>query len=333
MADYTWEQNRADAQALADMLWAIYSCPVPVVGRIHGDCYAGGVGLAAVCDVLRRRRRRATFCLSEARLGLLPATISPYVIRAIGEQAARRYFVTAERFGAARGAGDSASCTRSCAADALDAKVDEIVAALVANGPMAVRACKQLVQDVAGRAIDAALRAETARRIADIRASDEGREGMQSFLDKRTPAWLTRSASATFDTAGGCHATLDLDTAQLRRHRRRARLGQRPAPVRRRLPHRHGRLRSAGSHLPARPARAAEPGRPRRQRADAVRRVLRRQDPRPRQRLGHGPHASSASRPARRSPAAVFGGDQAELGDGRGADGRHARRDQPRRQG
>ena len=101
MADYSWEQNRADAARLADMLFAIYSCPRPVVGRIHGDCYAGGVGLAAVCDVLVAAER-ATFCLSEARLGLLPATISPYVIRAMGEQAARRYFVTAERFSAAQ---------------------------------------------------------------------------------------------------------------------------------------------------------------------------------------------------------------------------------------
>ena len=89
MADYDWDQNRADAAQLADMLWAIYSCPIPVLGRIQGDCYAGGVGLAAVCDVLVAVDS-AHFCLSEARLGLLPATISPYVIRAMGEQAARR---------------------------------------------------------------------------------------------------------------------------------------------------------------------------------------------------------------------------------------------------
>ena len=188
MAGYTWEQNRADAQALADMLWAIYRCPVPVVGRIQGDCYAGGVGLAAVCDVLVAADE-ATFCLSEARLGLLPATISPYVIRAMGEQAARRYFVTAERFGAARAAA-LGFVHEVCTADALDAKVDEIVASLVGNGPMALRACKGLVQDVAGQPITADLREETARRIADVRASDEGREGVQSFLGKRKPAWL-----------------------------------------------------------------------------------------------------------------------------------------------
>ena len=188
MADFSWEQNRADAQALADMLWTIWSCPVPVVGRIHGDCYAGGVGLAAVCDVLVATEA-VTFCLSEARLGLLPGTISPYVVRAMGEQASRRYFVTAERFSAAQAAAMGV-VHEVCTADALDAKVDEIVAALVANGPRATRACKQLVQDVAGMPITPELRIETARRIADIRASDEGREGVQSFLNKRKPSWL-----------------------------------------------------------------------------------------------------------------------------------------------
>jgi len=189
MAGYTWERNRGDAQALADMLWAIYRCPVPVVGRVHADCYAGGVGLAAVCDVLVAAES-ANFCLSEARLGLLPATISPYVIRAMGEQASRRYFATAERFSAAQAAAMGLVHEVCSGVEALDAKVDEIVASLVANGPMALRACKTLVQDVAGLPINEALRAETARRIADIRASDEGREGVQSFLNKRKPAWL-----------------------------------------------------------------------------------------------------------------------------------------------
>jgi len=188
MAGFDWERNRADAQALADMLWAVYRCPVPVIGRIQGDCYAGGVGLAAVCDVLVAAEG-VNFCLSEAKLGLLPGTISPYVIRAMGEQASRRYFVTAERFSAAR-AHAMGFVHEVCAPDVIDAKVDEIVATLVANGPMALRACKTLVQDMAGQPITAALRDETARRIADIRASDEGREGVQSFLNKRKPAWL-----------------------------------------------------------------------------------------------------------------------------------------------
>jgi methylglutaconyl-CoA hydratase len=188
MADFSWEQNRADAQALADMLWAIYQCPVPIVGRLQGDCYAGGVGLAAVCDVVVAVDSM-NFCLSEARLGLLPATISPYVIRAMGEQAARRYFITAERFTASQGQA-MGLVHELCSADALDAKVDEIVAALVANGPLATRACKALVQDVAGLPITDDLRGETARRIADIRVSSEGKEGIQSFLQKRPPSWL-----------------------------------------------------------------------------------------------------------------------------------------------
>jgi methylglutaconyl-CoA hydratase len=187
MAGYSWEQNHADAARLAQMLWTIWSCPLPVVGRIHGDCYAGGVGLAAVCDVLVATEG-VHFCLSEAKLGLLPGTIAPYVVKALGEQASRRYFTTAERFSASQ-AHALGFVHEVVAAESLDAKVAEIVAALVANGPAAVKACKKLVQDVAGRAIDAALREDTARRIADIRASAEGREGVQAFLDKREPGW------------------------------------------------------------------------------------------------------------------------------------------------
>ena len=187
MSGYSWEENHADAARLAEMLWTIYSCPVPVVGRIQGDCYAGGVGLAAVCDVLVAAEG-LNFCLSEARLGLLPATIGPYVVRAMGEQASRRYFITAERFTAAQ-AKALGFVHELVAAEALDAKVAEIVALLVANGPAAVKACKRLVQDVAGRPIDGALRDDTARRIADIRASAEGREGVSAFLGKREPGW------------------------------------------------------------------------------------------------------------------------------------------------
>lgn len=187
MAGYSWEQNHADAQALAAMLWTIWRCPVPVVARIHGDCYAGGLGLAAVCDV-RIAAEPARFCLSEARLGLLPATIAPYVVRAIGETAARRYFVSAERFDAARAL--SIGLVHEVAPpDAVDTRVAEVVAAVCGNGPAAVRACKQLVRDVAGRPIDEALRDDTARRIADARAGAEGREGVRAFLDKRDPAW------------------------------------------------------------------------------------------------------------------------------------------------
>lgn len=187
MAGYSWQQNHADAQALADMLYALYTCPVPVVGRVHGDCYAGGVGLAAVCDVLVAAEG-VHFCLSEARLGLLPATIGPYVVRALGPQASRRYFASAERFSAVE-AHRLGFVHELVAADALDARVDAIVQALVANGPAAVRASKVLVRELADAPLSAELRAGTARRIADIRASDEGREGVQAFLHKRVPRW------------------------------------------------------------------------------------------------------------------------------------------------
>ncbi len=188
MAGYDWEGNRADAHALADMLYTLHTCPVPVVGRVHGDCYAGGVGLAAVCDVLVAAQG-VQFCLSEARLGLLPATIGPYVVKALGEQASRRYFITAERFSAeeAHRLGFVHECVP---AEQIDERVQQIVQTLVANGPAAVKACKRLVQDVAGRPVSEELRADTARRIADIRVSDEGRAGIRSFLDKTPPPWV-----------------------------------------------------------------------------------------------------------------------------------------------
>jgi methylglutaconyl-CoA hydratase len=188
MADNDWDRNQADAAKLADLLWTIHRCPVPVVARIHGDCYAGGVGLAAVCDI-RVAVDSVQFCLSEARLGLLPATIAPYVVRALGEAASRRYFVTAERFDA-QIAQRLGFVHELAGADGIDAVVAGLVAAIVANGPAAVRACKQLVRDVAGAPLSAELRADTAHRIADIRASAEGKEGVQAFLNKRPPNWL-----------------------------------------------------------------------------------------------------------------------------------------------
>ena len=193
MAGYSRDENEADAARLAAMLWTIDSCPLPVVGRLQGDCYAGGIGLAAVCDVLVAAEG-LQFCLSEARLGLLPATIGPYVVRALGPQASRRFFTTAERFDAAT-AKALGFVHEVVPAAQLDARVGEIVAALVANGPAAVRACKRLVRDLAGRPIDAELRADTARRIADIRASAEGREGVAAFLGKREPAWRAAAAA------------------------------------------------------------------------------------------------------------------------------------------
>ena len=188
MAGYDWDENHGDAGRLAEMLWTIYRCPVPVIARVQGDVYAGGVGLVAVCDIVVAVDA-ASFCLSEARLGLLPATIGPYVVRALGEQASRRYFVTAERFSATE-AHRLGLVHELATPETLDEKVDALLAALVANGPSAVRACKKLVQDVAHAPITDALRDDTARRIADIRASTEGREGVTSFLNKSKPSWL-----------------------------------------------------------------------------------------------------------------------------------------------
>lgn len=188
MADYTRAENLADAGALAAMMRTVYECPKPTVARIQGDVYAGGMGLVAACDIAVSVDT-AHYCLSEVKLGLIPATISPFVIRAMGARAAHRYCLTAERFTAAE-AHRIGFVHEVVSADALDAKVDEIAQALVNAGPAAVKACKRLVQDVAGREIDDALVASTVALIADIRASGEGREGVQTFLHKRKPNWL-----------------------------------------------------------------------------------------------------------------------------------------------
>lgn len=187
MAEYSDEDNRLDALALANMLHTIWRCPKPVVARVHGDTYAGGMGLVAACDIAIAADT-SHFCLSEARIGLLPSTIGPYVIRAMGEQAARRYFISAERFDAAEALrlGFVHAVTP---APELDIRVSEIVAALVANSPNAVRESKRLVQDLAGRSINEDLLRDTAARIARIRASEEGKEGVRSFIEKRSPSW------------------------------------------------------------------------------------------------------------------------------------------------
>jgi methylglutaconyl-CoA hydratase len=188
MAGYTRAENLADAGALAEMLRVMYECPKPTVARVQGDVYAGGMGLVAACD-MAVSVDTANFCLSEVKLGLIPATISPYVIRAMGARAAQRYFLTAERFGAAE-ARRIGLVHEVVAAEQLDDRVETLTQALVNAGPQAVRACKALLREVAGRDIDAALIAHTVAGIADIRASSEGREGVQSFLQKRKPNWL-----------------------------------------------------------------------------------------------------------------------------------------------
>jgi methylglutaconyl-CoA hydratase len=188
MADYTHAENLADAAQLAEMMRVIYTCPKPTVARIQGDVYAGGMGLVAACD-MAVSVDTANYCLSEVKLGLYPATISPYVIRAMGARAAHRYFLTAERF-------DAAEALRVgfvhavVNADQLDAKVDELAKALTSASPDAVRECKTLLHEVAGHAIDTPLIARTVEGIASIRASAQGKEGVQSFLQKRKPSWL-----------------------------------------------------------------------------------------------------------------------------------------------
>lgn len=191
MADYSRAENVADAGALAAMLKALYDCPKPTIAKIQGDVYAGGTGLVAACDIAVALES-AHFCLSETRLGLIPATISPYVIRAMGTRAAHRYFLTAERFTAVE-AHRIGLLHEVVTGGHLDAAVADIARALVNAGPMAVKASKKLVQDVAGRPITAELVGMTVEAIADIRASAEGREGVQSFLGKRKPNWLIAS--------------------------------------------------------------------------------------------------------------------------------------------
>ena len=188
MAGYSHDENHADAMRLAEMLRTIYLCPKPVVARVQGDCYAGGMGLVAACDIVVASET-AGFCLSEVKLGLIPATISPYVIKAMGEQAARRYFLTAERFDAAE-AQRIGVAHAVVAPEALEATVAGIVKALVNNSPHAVRQAKTLVREIVGQPVDDALLLDTAGRIAAIRASTEGREGVASFLEKRKPTWI-----------------------------------------------------------------------------------------------------------------------------------------------
>ena len=188
MADYSREENEQDADKLAFMLRTIYECPKPTIARVHGDVYAGGMGLVAACD-LSVSVDTAHYCLSEVKLGLTPATISPYVVRAMGPRAAHRYFLTAERFDAAQ-ALHIGFVHEVVTADQLDATVSMWVHALLAAGPNALKECKKLIQYVADRDITRLLIDHTVKAIADVRSSDEGKEGVQSFLNKRKPGWL-----------------------------------------------------------------------------------------------------------------------------------------------
>jgi len=188
MASYTREQNVDDATALGRMLEIVYTCPKPTIARVQGDVYAGGLGLVAACDIAVSVDS-AQYCLSEVKIGLIPATVSPYVIRAMGPRAAHRWFLTAERFDAAE-ALRLGFVHESVPADQLDARVAAVARALVQAGPQAVKACKQLLHDVAGATIGPSLIQRTVEGIADIRVSPEGREGIRAFLEKRKPGWL-----------------------------------------------------------------------------------------------------------------------------------------------
>lgn len=188
VADYTHEQNVTDANGLAGMLHALYACPKPTIARVQGDTYAGGMGLISACDVVVSVDT-AHFCLSEVKLGLIPATISPYVVRAMGARAAHRYALTAERFSAEQ-AHRMGLVHEVVTADALDAQVASWVKSFLSASPDALARCKRLLHDVAHEPISPELIQMTAQAIAQSRASEQGKEGVQAFLNKRKPSWL-----------------------------------------------------------------------------------------------------------------------------------------------
>lgn len=187
MAGHSFEDNLADAAGLAGLLHALDRLPKPTLALVQGAAYGGGVGLVACCDIAIASER-ASFCLSEVKLGLTPATISPYVVNAIGARWARRLFQTAEVFTAAR-AREIGLVHDVVPGDGLAAAGEEVLQALLQGAPGAQADAKALVFLCEGRPVDAALAEETGRRIALRRASDEGREGIAAFLDKRPPAW------------------------------------------------------------------------------------------------------------------------------------------------
>lgn len=189
MAGYTLKQNYADAKALADMLKTLDRMSKPTIARVHGPAYAGGTGLVAACDIAVGSVN-AEFALTEAKLGLSPATISPYVVRAMGERMAHRYFLTAEKFDAAE-AYRIGLLSELCPPDELDNRINELLGHLVQGGKAALAEIKDLIRAVSRGPIDDAMIDDTAQRIAKIRVSKEGKEGIASFLGKRKPSWAT----------------------------------------------------------------------------------------------------------------------------------------------
>jgi len=187
MAGYSIEQNYEDALGLATMLHTLHTLKKPTIARVHGHAYGGGVGLVAACDIAVAAFE-AEFCLSEVRIGLIPATIGPYVVAAMGERAARRYMLTAERFTAAD-AHRVGFVHETAPADRVDKKIDDLLAHLIRGGSAAHAETKSVINAIAASPLNQELMKETATRIARIRASDEGKEGVRSFLEKRKPAW------------------------------------------------------------------------------------------------------------------------------------------------
>ena len=184
---YSREENIADALPLVRMLSALDRMPQTTIGRVQGPIYGGGVGVVSACDIAIGTSN-ATFCLSEVRLGIVPGMISPYVLRAIGERTARRYFQTAEVFDANE-AMRIGLLHEVVEPDALDERIGKLLKQLKSAAPGARAIAKKLAGDIAGRPIDQTLMTETAQLIADVRAKPEAREGLSAFLEKRKPSW------------------------------------------------------------------------------------------------------------------------------------------------
>ena len=192
-ASYTPEESMSDARALAEMLRALAQMNKPTLARVQGSAFGGGVGLVAACDIAIATFA-AQFSFPEVKLGIIPSVISPHVISAIGERHARRYMLTAERFAATEAY--RIGLVHEIVADeaGLDAAIGEIIQALILNAPRAIGECKELINAVAKKPVSETLIEDTARRIASIRASDEAKEGMSAFLEKRAPSWTMKTA-------------------------------------------------------------------------------------------------------------------------------------------
>jgi methylglutaconyl-CoA hydratase len=183
---YSFEQNLRESRELAELLYSIYTLPKPTIARVNGAVIGGGTGLFSACDIVIASEK-ARFGLSEVKIGLIPAAIGPYVIRRIGESAAREFFLTGERFEARR-ALEIGLVNKVVSHEVLDEKVAEVAHLLLSSGPDAIAKCKELLQKVPGMSLDEA-KGYTAEMIAGLRVSPEGQEGMASFLEKRKPKW------------------------------------------------------------------------------------------------------------------------------------------------